>query len=151
MPASPKDTLQQILNSLGFEAIVEEQRMDDGLLLEVKTEDSGRLIGRQGQTLADLQYLVNRILFTQDTSIPKVTVDVGNYRGQAREALLKKAKDAAEKVRKWGDVVELEPMNAFDRRIVHNSLKDDPGVETHSVEVEGTTMKAILLRPRRSE
>jgi spoIIIJ-associated protein len=151
MPASPKDTLQQILNSLGFEAIVEEQQMDDGLLLEVKTEDSGRLIGRQGQTLADLQYLVNRILFTQDTSIPKVTVDVGNYRGQAREALLKKAKDAAEKVRKWGDVVELEPMNAFDRRIVHNSLKDDPRVETHSVEVEGTTMKAILLRPRRSE
>ena len=151
MPVSPKDTLQQILNSLGFEAIVEEQQMDDGLLLEVKTEDSGRLIGRQGQTLADLQYLVNRILFTQDTSIPKVTVDVGNYRGQAREALLKKAKDAAEKVRKWGDVVELEPMNAFDRRIVHNSLKDDPRVETHSVEVEGTNMKAILLRPRRSE
>jgi spoIIIJ-associated protein len=151
MPASPKDTLQQILNSLGFEAIVEEQQNDDGLLLDVKTEDSGRLIGRQGQTLADLQYLVNRILFTQDTSIPKVTVDVGNYRGQAREALLKRARDAAEKVRKWGDVVELEPMNAFDRRIVHNSLKDDPRVETHSVEVEGTTMKAILLRPRRSE
>src|SRR3954452_23375974 len=113
MPASPKDTLQQILNSLGFEAIVEEQQMDDGLLLEVKTEDSGRLVGRQGQTLGDLHYLVNRILFTQDTSIPKVTVDVGNYRGQAREALLKKAKDAAEKVRKWGDVVELEPMNAI--------------------------------------
>jgi spoIIIJ-associated protein len=152
MPAAtPKDTLQQILNSLGFEAIVEEHHADDGLLLEVKTEDSGRLIGRQGQTLADLQYLVNRILFTQDTSIPKVTVDVGNYRGQAREALLKKAKDAAEKVRRWGDVVELEPMNAFDRRIVHNSLKDDPGVETHSVEVEGTTMKAILLRPRRPQ
>ena len=151
MAASPKDTLQQILNSLGFEAIVEEQHFDDGLTLEVKTEDSGRLIGRQGQTLADLQYLVNRILFTQDPSIPKVTVDVGNYRGQARDALLKKAKDAAEKVRRWGDVVELEPMNAFDRRIVHTALKDDPKVETHSVEVEGTSMKAILLRPRRAE
>ncbi|HUR44366.1 MAG TPA: R3H domain-containing nucleic acid-binding protein, partial [Candidatus Saccharimonadales bacterium] len=71
--------------------------------------------------------------------------------GQARDALLKKAKDAAEKVRRWNDVVELEPMNAFDRRIVHNALKDDPKVETHSVEVEGTTMKAILLRPRRTE
>ena len=151
MPASPKDTLQQILNSLGFEAIVEEQHFDDGLTLEVKTEDSGRLIGRQGQTLADLQYLVNRILFSQDPSIPKVTVDVGNYRGQARDALLKKAKDAAEKVRRWNDVVELEPMNAFDRRIVHTALKDDPKVETHSVEVEGTNMKAILLRPRRTE
>ena len=64
-------------------------------------------------------------------------------------ALVKKAMEAAEKVRRWGDVVELEPMNAFDRRIVHNALKDDPGVETHSVEVEGTKKKAILLRPKR--
>src|SRR3954465_2333191 len=151
MPSQPKATLEKIMELLGFTATVEEHSMEDGVLLDVKTEDSGRLIGRQGQTLADLQYLVNRILFTQDTSIPKVTVDVGNYRGQAREALLKKAREAAEKVRRWGDVVELEPMNAFDRRIVHNSLKDDPGVETHSVEVEGTNMKAILLRPRRSE
>ena len=69
-------------------------------------------------------------------------VDVGGYRAQAREALVKKAKDAAEKVRRWGDAVELEPMNAFDRRIVHHALRDDPDVETHSVEVEGTEKKA---------
>lgn len=137
-----------MLTHLGFEATVEEQQVDDGLFLEVKTEDSGRLIGRQGQTLADLQYLVNRLLFSADQTIPKVTVDVGNYRSQARDALLKKAQEAAEKVRRWGDVVELEPLNAFDRRIVHNALKDDPGVETYSVEVEGTTKKAVLLRPR---
>lgn len=148
MPATPKETLQEMLNHLGFEATVEEQQLEDGLLLDVKTEDSGRLIGRQGQTLADLQYLVNRLLFTADPSAPKIMVDVGNYRSQARDALLKKAKDAAEKVRRWGDVVELEPMNAFDRRIIHNALKDDPGVETYSVEVEGTTKKAVLLRPR---
>ena len=48
----------------------------------------------------------------------------------------------------WGDVVELEPLNAFDRRVVHNALKDDPAIETHSVEVEGTDKKAILLRPK---
>jgi spoIIIJ-associated protein len=118
------------------------------LLLDVKTEDSGRLIGRQGQTLSDLQYLVNRLLFQQDQTTPKVTVDIGGYRAQAREALVRKAKQAAEKVRRWGDVVELEPMNAFDRRVVHNALKDDPGVETHSVEVEGTDKKAVLLRPK---
>ena len=75
-------------------------------------------------------------------------VDVGGYRAQAREALVKKAKDAAEKVRRWGDTVELEPMTAFDRRVVHQAIKDDPDVETHSVEVEGTDKKAILLRPR---
>jgi len=75
-------------------------------------------------------------------------VDVGGYRTQAREALVKKAKDAADKVRRWGDVVELEPLSAFDRRIVHQALKDDPDIETHSVEVEGTDKKAILLRPK---
>jgi spoIIIJ-associated protein len=150
MPVDPKSTLEQLLQHLGFSATVEEQHVDDGVLLDVKTEDSGRLIGRQGQTLADLQYITNRLLFQQDTSAPKVTVDVGGYRAQAREALIRKAKDAAEKVRRWGDVVELEPLNAFDRRIIHNTLRDDPGVETHSVEVEGTDKKAILLRPRHS-
>ena len=89
-----------------------------------------------------------RILFQQDTTAPKVMVDVGGYRAQAREALIKKAKDAADKVRRWGDSVELEPLNAFDRRIVHQALKDDPDVETHSVEVEGSDKKAILLRPK---
>jgi spoIIIJ-associated protein len=150
MPAQPKDTLQQILQLLGFPATVEELTDEDGLSLNVKTDDSGRLIGRQGQTLSDLQYLLNRIVFSQDETAPKVTVDVGGYRAQAREALVKRAKDAAEKVKRWGDVVELEPMNAFDRRIVHHALKDDPAVETHSVEVEGTNKKAILLRPKRA-
>jgi spoIIIJ-associated protein len=106
------------------------------------------LIGRQGQTLSDLQYITNRLLFQQDPSAPKVMVDVSGYRAQAREALVRKAKEAAEKVRRWGDVVELEPLSAFDRRIIHQALKDDPSIETHSVEVEGTDKKAILLRPK---
>jgi spoIIIJ-associated protein len=148
MPAEPQATLQKILELLGFPATVEEHRMEDGILLDVKTDDSGRLIGRQGQTLADLQYITNRMLFQQDPSVPKVLVDVSGYRAQAREALVKKAKEAAEKVRRWGDVVELEPLSAFDRRIIHQALKDDPGIETHSVEVEGTDKKAILLRPK---
>jgi spoIIIJ-associated protein len=148
MTAPAKATLEELLQRLGFDATVDEHNLDEGLLLDVKTSDSGRLIGRQGQTLADLQYLLNRILFQRDPSAPKVTVDVGGYRAQARDALVKKAQEAAEKVRRWGDVVELEPLNAFDRRIVHNAIKDDPAVETHSVEVEGTDKKAILLRPR---
>jgi spoIIIJ-associated protein len=148
MPAQPKETLEKILALLGFQAAVEEHKLEEGLLLDVKTEDPGRLIGRQGQTLADLQYITNRLLFQQDPTSPKAMVDVGGYRAQAREALVKKAKDAAEKVRRWGDAVELEPLNAFDRRVVHHALKDDPDVETHSVEVEGSEKKAILLRPR---
>jgi len=131
--AEPKETLEKILTLLGFTVTVEEHRMEDGILLDVKTEDSGRLIGRQGQTLSDLQYITNRMLFQQDPSVPKVMVDVSGYRAQAREALVKKAQEAAEKVRRWGDVVELEPLSAFDRRIIHQALKDDPGIETHSV------------------
>jgi spoIIIJ-associated protein len=148
MPAQPKETLEKILTSLGFPATVEEHKLEEGVLLDVKTDDAGRLIGRQGQTLSDLQYITNRILFQQDANTPKIMVDVGGYRAQAREALVKKARDAAEKVRRWGDAVELEPMTAFDRRVVHQALKDDPDVETHSAEVEGTDKKAILLRPR---
>src|SRR5438552_2618653 len=148
MPVQPKETLERLLDFLGFPAKVEEHHLEEGLLLDVQTEESGRLIGRQGQTLSDLQYLLNRLLFQQDAQSPKVTVDVGGYRAQAREALVKKAKEAADKVRRWGDVVELEPMNAFDRRVIHNALKDDPSIETHSVEVEGTDKKAILLRPK---
>jgi spoIIIJ-associated protein len=148
MSAEPKATLETLLHHLGFDAAVEEHHLEEGVLLDVKTEDSGRLIGRQGQTLSDLQYITNRLLFQQDSSAPKVMVDVSGYRAQAREALVKKAKEAAEKVRRWGDVVELEPLSAFDRRIIHQALKDDPNIETHSVEVQGTDKKAILLRPK---
>jgi spoIIIJ-associated protein len=76
-------------------------------------------------------------------------LDVGGYRSQAREALLKKAQEAADKVRRWGDAVELEPLTAFDRRLVHQALKDDPDIETQSVEVDGTDKKALILRPKR--
>jgi spoIIIJ-associated protein len=148
MPAQPKETLEKILSLLDFPAAVEEHKLDGDILLDVKIEDSGRLIGRQGQTLADLQYITNRILFQQDATSPKVMVDVGGYRLQAREALVKKAKEAADKVRRWGEPVELEPMGSFDRRIIHHAFKDDPDVETHSVEVDGTDKKVLLLRPR---
>jgi spoIIIJ-associated protein len=149
MPAQPKQVLEKILALLDFPATVEEHKLDGDLLLEVKMEDSGRLIGRQGQTLADLQYITNRIVFQSDAAAPKVMVDVGGYRLQAREALMKKAQEAADKVRRWGEPVELEPLGSFDRRIIHHAFKDDPDVETHSVEVDGSDKKVLLLRPRR--
>ena len=149
MPAQPKEVVEKILALLDIPATVEEHKLDDGLLLDVKMDETGRLIGRQGQTLADLQYITNRLLFQQDATSPKVMVDMGGYRLQAREALVKKAQAAADKVRRWGDAVELEPLGSFDRRIIHHAFKDDPDVETHSVEVDGTDKKVLLLRPRR--
>ncbi|MGZ4963528.1 MAG: Jag family protein [Limisphaerales bacterium] len=148
MPAPAKATLERLLKELGFEATVEEHQLEDGIFLDVKTEDSGRLIGRQGQTLSDLPDVITRMRFQQDQTVPKVTVDVGGYRAKARDTLVQKAQAAAEKVRRWGDVVELEPMSAFDRRIIYAALKDAPGIEASSVEVEGTNKKAILLRPK---
>ena len=148
MAADPKAILEKLLQALGFEATVNPTDVDGQVTLDVQTSDPGRLIGRQGQTLSELQYVTNRLIFKEDPESPKVTLDVGNYRAQQRDALVKKAQEAAEKVRRWGDIVELEPLNAYERRIVHNSLKDDPGIETHSVEVEGTDKKAILLRPK---
>jgi len=149
-PLAPKETLLQLLHHLGFaDAQVEELEVEGQLMLDVKTDDPGRLIGRQGSTLGDLQYLLNRIVHRGDDSTPRIVLDVGGYRRQAREQLIKRAREGAEKVRRWGDVIELEPMNAYDRRIVHQALKEDPDIETHSVEVEGSEKKVILLRPRR--
>jgi spoIIIJ-associated protein len=148
MPAEPKATLEKMLGLLEYPATVEEKPADDGIVLDIKTDDSNALIGHNGQTLADLQYILNRLLFQQDRNVPKVTVDVGGYRSQARDLIAQRARESADKVRKWGDVVELEPMNAFERRIVHQALRDDPDVESYSVEVEGSDKKVILLRPR---
>ena len=150
MSTLPKNILENLLTRLGFEATVEETELETGSLLNVKTEDDpGRLIGRQGRTLSDLQYLTNRLLIEQDQEAPKVTVDVGNYRTENRESLVKQAQAAAEKARRWGEVVELDPMTAFDRRIVHQTLADVEDVTTESIEVEGTTNKVILARPKK--
>ena len=149
MSSKPKSILENMLNHLGFDASVEETALDSGSLLNVKTEDEpGRLIGRQGRTLSDLQYLTNRLLIVQDDEAPKVMVDVGNYRTENREELVKKAKAAAEKARRWGEVVEMEPMNAFYRRVVHQALEEAEDVTTESIEVEDTNKKMILVRPR---
>jgi len=150
MSTLPKNILENLLTRLGFEATIEETEMETGSLLNVKTEDDpGRLIGRQGRTLSDLQYLTNRLLIVQDKEAPKVTVDVGNYRTENTENLVKTAKEAAEKTRRWGEVVELVPMNAYDRRVVHQALTDVEDVTTESIEVEDTPNKVILVRPKR--
>ena len=149
MSSKPKSILENMLNHLGFDASVEETALDSGSLLNVKTEDDpGRLIGRQGRTLSDLQYLTNRLLIVQDDEAPKVMVDVGNYRTENREKLVQKAKAAAEKARRWGEVVEMEPMNAFDRRVVHQALEEAEDVTTESIEVEDANKKMILVRPK---
>src|SRR5258707_13522270 len=98
MPTEPKATLEKILDLLGFPATVEEHHMEDGVLLDVKTEDSGRLIGRQGQTLSDLQSITNRLLFQQATSVPKALAVVSDFRAQPPRPPVKTRITPAEKV-----------------------------------------------------
>ncbi len=148
MTPDPKAKLTELLQGLGFEATIEEGEFEGSPMLNILTEDSGRLIGRKGQTLAALQFVLNRLLYKEDDAAQKITLDVGGYRSAARDELVRKAMAAAEKVRRWGDVIELEPMNAFDRRIVHRALRDDPDIETHSIEVEASDLKVVQLRPR---
>ena len=100
MAADPKAILEKLLTRLGFEATVNKNDHDGLVFLDVQTNDPGRLIGRQGQTLSELQYITNRLIFKEDPESPKVTLDVGNYRSQQRDALLQKAMEAAEKVLK---------------------------------------------------
>ena len=149
MSAQPKATLEKILGSLGFVATVEEHTLDDGLTAGCQDRRfraaSLAVRARPWPTsnISPTGFSSSRINLAQSD------VDVGGYRSQAREALVKKAQEAAEKVRRWGDVVELEPMSAFDRRIVHHALRTIPDVETHSVEVDGTEKKALILRPKK--
>jgi spoIIIJ-associated protein len=145
----PKAALEEMLRHLGFAVTVTESTLEDQILLDIQTDDPGRLIGRAGQTLSDLQFLLNRLVFKNDSRIPRVVLDVGGYRQQARELLTSRAKEAAEKVRRRGEIAEMEPLNAYDRYIVHQALKDDPDIETHSVEVDGSEKKVILIRPKK--
>ena len=148
MNARPKETLEEMLRLLGFQATIDIKDIDDGIRLEIQTDDPGRLIGKQGQTLSQLQYILNRLLYRQDNSMPRVILDVGNYRNKSRQTIVDQAMDAAAKARRYNDIVEMKPMTAFERRIVHNALKDHEHVESKSVEIEGTTKKVIILRPK---
>lgn len=145
----PIDILEDMLSLLGVEATVEVDDEGGTPVLNILTRDSERLIGRNGKTLNDLQYILNRLVFETSPDAPKVIVDVEGYRQESKQQLIDQARNAAKAVREWGDIVELEPMSSYDRWLIHQEFHEDPDVETHSVEVEDSFMKAILLRPRR--
>lgn len=147
MIQSPKEILDTMLESLGFEFEIAETESETGLVLHISTPDKGLLIGPDGKTLEDLQFLLNRILQAQDATSPKAYVDVEHYRKTRSEALLKQAYLAAERVRASGKPMELEPMNAYDRRVIHTALKDDPEVMTWSSPDEAR-VKSIVIKLR---
>jgi len=144
---SPKETLELMLSHLGLACEVREENRPAGPVLHVLTGEPGRLIGRNGKTLDDLQYLLNRMLSHVDDEAQRITVDVENYRQQQYAGLFKDVEAAAERVRSSGEEVTLPPMNSFERRIVHNLYKDDPEIATSSP-AEPARLKSITIRRR---
>ena len=132
-PLSPKQTLYDLLKLMGFETTVDQYEEKDGkILLHVSTPDAALLIGRNGQGLEALQLIINRMLrTTPDQHMPYI-VDIERYRERRKDKLVKMAFDAAARVEQTGRSVKLPPMNAHDRRIIHQALKDRPGIKTAS-------------------
>ncbi len=123
--------LTTMMGHLGFQIQVAAEQLDDGLCLNISTEHSKSMIGRNGDRLEDIQYLVNRILQKHYPDAPRVKVDCDQYRQEQENDLVEKSKELAVKVAETGKSVRTRPLNAYYRRIVHNALTDSP-VETHS-------------------
>ncbi len=126
---------------------VEETNQGGRIVLNIRTRDAGRIIGRDGHTLEDLQYLLNRILNRHDENAPGVIIDVEGYRQKEKQDFLGRIRELAEQVRRTGRPLALAPMNSFDRRLVHQAFAEDPDIATQSE--EGTArLKQITLVPR---
>lgn len=147
MSATPKEILDTMLGYLGFFVEIEEQQRGDQLILQIITSEPQRLIGKREQVMDDLQYLVNRILQAKNPQAPRIIVDVGHHRAMRDDALVAKVRHMAESVRLSGSPVHTEPLNSYDRRLVHNAFVDDPEITTSSPK-DQARLKRITIRRR---
>jgi spoIIIJ-associated protein len=147
-PLDPLKTLQTMLDGLGLQTHVDRYQQDDAILLHIATVEPGRLIGRGGETLNQLQFLLNRILLRHDPNATRVIVDCERYRERQRDDLVRSVVQAAEKVRRWGDPVRIGPFNAFERRLIHQRMERDPEMEVISEGGESEGNKHMIIRIR---
>jgi spoIIIJ-associated protein len=127
-----EDLLEEVTAGLGLDADIEIDERDGVLTGRVEAGDAGLFIGRHGQTIDAVQHLAQRIVFPEGPSPVRVVVDANGYRDRRAETLRADADDAAEEAVSSGKPVELAPMPASERRIVHEYLRERGGVETHS-------------------
>lgn len=131
---SVKDFLNKIFNAMKMEVQIL-VKVDDNnhfIDVELKGEDMGLLIGKRGQTLDSLQYLANLAVNKSSDTYYKVKIDTEDYRNRRRETLENLAKNISYKVKRTKRAVSLEPMNPFERRVIHSALQNDKYVTTHS-------------------
>jgi spoIIIJ-associated protein len=138
-----------MLGHLGLVFEVEEMEPSGRFVLNIRTREAGRLIGRDGHTLEDLQYLLNRILNRSEEGAANVIVDVEGYRQKEKLDFIGRVRELADQVRRTGHPVSLDPMNSFDRRLIHQAFADDPEIATQSEE-GSARLKQITLVLRHS-
>ena len=125
--------LYDVLKAMDMEVSLTSEVDEDGALsINIEGENMGILIGKRGQTLDSLQYLTNRVANKMQEGYVRVKLDTENYRQRRKETLENLAKNIAHKVKRTKKAVSLEPMNPYERRIIHSALQNDKYVSTHS-------------------
>jgi spoIIIJ-associated protein len=145
--ARGRELLTGVLDRMGIEGEIVTSEEDDRVVLTIECEDVDRLVGRRGQVIDALQHLVNKMVYRgrASASTKPIVVDAGGYRQRHIERLESLARKMGDKAIESQRVVELDPMSAYDRRIVHMALAEDPRVTTRS-EGEGEDRR-ILVEP----
>lgn len=126
--------IYDVMNAMGMDDVKVTSVVDEEGALAINMEGSnmGILIGKRGQTLDSLQYLTNRVANKMQDGYVRVKLDTEDYRRRRKETLENLAKNIASKVKRTRKTVSLEPMNPYERRIIHSALQSDPAVSTHS-------------------
>ena len=125
--------LKDVLKSMDMEVTLTSEIDEDGALsINMEGENMGILIGKRGQTLDSLQYLTNRVANKMQDGYVRVKLDTENYLARRKETLENLAKNIAHKVKRTKRSVSLEPMNPYERRIIHSALQADKYISTHS-------------------
>lgn len=142
-----EDFLKNTMKAMGMEVELKTEIDQDGALcVDMSGEHMGILIGKRGQTLDSLQYLANRVANKHQEGYVRVKLDTENYRARREETLRHLAKNIAHKVKRNRRPVALEPMNPYERRIIHSALQSDPYVMTHSEGEEPFRKVVITLK-----
>ena len=124
--------LDEVLDALDLDAEIVIDESDEEILARIEGDDLGLLIGRRGQTIDALQLLCYRVAFRGAAERKRVLVDAAGYRERRRETIERQADRAADRALESGKEIELESMSSVERKVVHDRLKDRPGLETFS-------------------
>ena len=142
-----EDFLKNTMKAMDMEVELKTEIDQDGAIcVDMSGEHMGILIGKRGQTLDSLQYLANRVANKHQEGYVRVKLDTENYRARREETLRHLAKNIAHKVKRNRRPVALEPMNPYERRIIHSALQSDPYVMTHSEGEEPFRKVVITLK-----